>query len=263
MDRITKAIELAKRSRSSTEAGKVLLAGLDFASLPKTDVPQEVLEQNRVVAGILTNPVSEYYRLLRTKILRAMDQNGWKVIGVTGPSTASGKTLTAVNLGVAIGMEPNHSCLVIDGDLRKPAVNKLFGITPTLGLNDYLAGKAKLDQVVVRPGLERLGLILNTQQRYGSSDLLMGKVMLDTVAQLKASDESLVTLFDLPPVFVGDDAVAISSFLDAVLVVVDSGKTTKDQLSGTLELLKGVNVLGVVLNNAPDSECLALQYGYY
>lgn len=263
MDRITKAIEMAKRSRSTTESGKTLMAGLDMASLTSIEVPQEVLEQHRVVAGILTNPVSEYYRMLRTKILRLMDQNGWKVIGVTGPSTGSGKTLTAVNLGFAIAMEPNHSCLVIDSDLRKPAIHKLFGITPKMGLGEYLAGEARLDQVVIRPGVERLGVILNTQQRFGSSDLLMGKTMLDTVVQLKALEDSLITIFDLPPVFVGDDAVAISSFLDAVLIVVDSGKTTKDQLSSTLELLKGVNVLGVVLNNAPDSECLALQYAYY
>lgn len=263
MDRITKAIELANKSRKSSKSGVSFLAGLDVSSIKYVDIPQKQLESNKVIAGILTNPVSEYYRLLRTKVLKLMDQNGWRVIGVTGPSVSSGKTLTATNLAVAISMEPNHTALLVDADLRKPAVDRLFGITPKVGLGEFIVGEVALEDVIIRPGMEKLGVILNTQQKYGSSDLLKTKAISEMVAQIKSSDENLVAIFDLPPVFVGDDAVAMSANLDAVLVIVDSGKTTKDQLSGTLELLKDVNVIGCVLNNAPDSECLAQQYGYY
>lgn len=263
MDRISKAIEMANRKRKDVQAGRQMLAGLDLAAIKRLDVPKSVLEANKVVAGTLTNPVSEYYRMLRTKVLREMDKANLKIIGVTGPSTDAGKTLTATNLAVAIAMEPSHSCLLIDADLRKPAVNRLFGLTPKVGLAEFITGSATLDEVMVRPSFDKLGIIMNTQARFGSSDLLMGKTMLELLDRLRESEDGMVTVFDLPPVFVGDDAVALSSKLDGVLVVVDSGRTTKEQLASTLELLKDANVIGCVLNNAPDRECLALQYGYY
>lgn len=263
MDRISKAIEMANRKRKDAKAGKQFLAGLDLSSIQNADVPQSVLDINKVVASNLINPVSEYYRLLRTKTLREMAKSDMKVIGVTGPSSSAGKTLTATNLAVAIAMEPNHSCLLIDADLRKPSVHKLFGLSPQSGLVEFIQGKASLEEAVIRPGIDKLGIITNTESRLGSSDLLMSNPVLDMLNQLREAEDGLVTIFDLPPVFVGDDAVAITGKLDGVLVVVDSGRTTKEQLSTTLELLKDVNVIGCVLNNAPDRECLALQYGYY
>ena len=76
---------------------------------------------------------------------------------------------------------------------------------------------------------------------------------------IKEEKNDLIAIFDLPPVFVGDDAVALSAHLDAVLIVVDSGKTTKQQLAHTIGLLSGVNIIGCVLNNAPESDCSAQQ----
>jgi Mrp family chromosome partitioning ATPase len=69
-----------------------------------------------------------------------------------------------------------------------------------------------------------------------------------------------IVLFDLPPVQVGDDVVAISDHLDALLLVVEDGKTQSDNLSDTLELLQSVNLLGVVLNKTDEN---AAKYGHY
>ncbi|MBK8973376.1 MAG: CpsD/CapB family tyrosine-protein kinase [Hahellaceae bacterium] len=263
MDRISKAIELANKKRKDTGSGKRVAGGVDFNNLQVLEVSPSVLEINKVVAGVLTNPVSEYYRVLRTKVLRLMAQNNWKVIGVTGPNSASGKSLTAANLAIAISMEPNYSALLVDADLRKPAQANLFGVNPPKGLGDLVAGKASLGEVVYSPGIEGLGILFNAQQRLGSSDILMSKPVRDMIEQMKSSGENVVTIFDLPPVFVGDDAIAMASHLDAVLVIVNSGMTTKQQLQSALELLKDSKIAGCVLNNAPDSDCLSQQYGYY
>ncbi|MBK8970407.1 MAG: CpsD/CapB family tyrosine-protein kinase [Hahellaceae bacterium] len=263
MDRITKAIEMANKTRVGKTSGTNLIAGLDFAKVRRVEISRDLLEANKVVAGLLTNPVSEYYRMLRTRVLRVMEQNNWKVIGVTGPSVDAGKSLTATNLAVAIAMEPNHAALLVDADLRKPAIGNLLGITPKAGLGEFISGAASIEDVMVCPGVDRLGVIMNTQHLYGSSDVLMGNAIKDMVEKIKASEDNVVAVFGLPPVFVGDDAVAISSYLDALLIIVNSGHTTRQQLSATMELLKDANIVGCVLNNAPDSECLAQQYGYY
>ena len=263
MDRITKAIEMANKRRVDVQAGRNSTAVLDFAGLETIQVHEQTLEASKVVAGVLSNPVSEYYRVLRTKLLRLMTQNGWKVIGVTGPDSSSGKSLTATNLSVAIAMEPNHSALLIDADLRKPALGKLFNVEPKKGLSEMLSGKAKLSEVFYSIGIPRHAVLFNTRQQFGSSDLLMGKPVKSLIDEVKANEDGVVAIFDLPPVFVGDDAIAMSALLDAVVVVVDAGRTTKQQLQATLELLKDANIAGCVLNNAPDSDCIAQQYSYY
>ena len=263
MDRITKAIELANKRRVDVQAGRSATAVLDFGGLENIPVSQHTLEDSKLVAGLLNNPVSEYYRVLRTKLLRLMTQNGWKVIGVTGPDSSSGKSLTATNLSIAIAMEPNHSALLIDADLRKPALAKQFGVEPKKGLSEMLSGKAKLTDVFYSIGIPRHAVLFNARQQFGSSDLLMGKAVKSFIDEVKSNEDGVVAIFDLPPVFVGDDAIAMSSLLDAVVIVVDAGRTTKQQLQATLELLKDANIAGCVLNNAPDSDCIAQQYSYY
>jgi len=263
MDRITRAIKQANKTREVVQEDKRIVSGLGSAFDNRIEVPKPLLESNKIIAGMLTNPVSESYRLLRTKILRVMSQNKWRVIGVTGPSSSSGKTLTATNLAVAIAMTPNHSALLIDADMRKVALSRMFGIDPDYGLGEFLSWKASLEEVVVCPGIDDLGVIVNTHPLQGSSDLLMGDALRILIDQVRQNDDNLVAIFDLPPVFVGDDAVALSANLDAVLVVVDSGHTTREQLESCMDLLKDVNIAGYVLNNAPDSDRKAQQeWGY-
>ncbi len=255
MDRISKAIRQANKSRTASVNQKNVVGDFDLAHGNRVEVPKSLLESNKIVAGALTGPEAEYYRMLRTKTLRILSQNNWRVIGVTGPSSSSGKSLTAANLAVAISMTPNYSALLVDADMRKSTVSKMFGLNPDFGLSEFLSWKASLEEVVICPGIDDLGIIVNTHPMQGGSDLLLSDALSALVEQIKSSDENLVAIFDLPPVFVGDDAVAMCAHLDAALVVVDSGNTEREQLVSCMDMLKDVNILGYVLNGAPDSEC--------
>lgn len=263
MDRISKAIELANKKRTNQGATGQSLAGVDLSQIARLEVSPEVLESNKLVAGILSNPVSEYYRVLRTKMLKVMEQNNWKVIGVTGPTTGSGKSLTSANLSIAMAMEPNTTALLVDADLRKPAQSRLFQVQPDLGIAEFVTGKKTLAQSIYSVGIEGHAVLFNARQQFGSSDVLTSRTVKGLIEQFRQSDDGGVAIFDLPPVFVGDDAIAVASMVDAVLMVVDSGHTTKSQLQSALELLKDANIAGCVLNNAPDSDCIAQQYSYY
>ncbi len=264
MERMKETIKLAEKRVNHSGKNEGDAFDIDMRGAPNVRVPSSQLEEHRVVAGILTNPVSEYYRVLRTKILRIMAQNNWRLLGVTGPTPSSGKTVTSANLAVAIAMEPNHSALLIDADLRKVSLSEMFGVTPRKGICEFVAGKASFDEILLRPGLEKLGVIMNNRPRYGSSDLLMRKPLHDLMRKIKQEDENMIAIFDLPPVFVGDDAIALSAHLDAVLLVIDSGKTTKQQLTNCLAQLNGVNIIGCVLNNASEEDCAAqLDVNYY
>ena len=262
MERMKDPIKLAENRGDKRERhGKI---PFNLSDAPNVNVPVSLLEENKVVAGTLTNPVSEYYRMLRTKLLRIMAQNNWQLLGVTGPTPSSGKTVTSTNLAVAIAMEPNHSALLVDADLRKNSLSDIFGVTPRKGICEFVSGKAEFDEILFRPGIDNLGVVMNNRPRYGSSDLLMRKPLLQMMNTIKSDHPDMVAIFDLPPVFVGDDAIAMSAHLDAVLLIVDSGNTTKQQLANCIGQLEDVNIIGCVLNNASEEDCAAkLDVNYY
>ena len=264
MDRYSKAIESAKKGRGTeTPGGEQFIAGISLQDVQELDVSMDQLLKNKVVAGRLDNQVSEYYRILRTRLLRKMSENGWRSIGITGPDPSSGKTLTSVNLSIAISMVPDQSVLLVEGDMRRPAMAKLLGVEPTKGLSDLAHGKCAPNEAIYSMGFDRHALIMNTVQSYGSSDLLISPAVLDLFDSFRQEQQRDFLLVDLPPVFVGDDVLAIANHLDALLVVVEAGRTTRQQLDQTLDALKEFNIAGCVLNRATQEDCAQQHVQYY
>ena len=256
MDRIAKALERAKESRRFVPAQKAESANeaahIEFAGAMRAEVPEDFLRKMKILTGNSSDPFSDAYKLLRTRVLQAMEAKGWVVIGVTGARPRVGKTLTSINLGIAIAKNPNYTVLLIDADLRNPSVHRLFGIEANTGLVDYLTSDSELDGFLVNPGIDRFVIFPMTSKNAGSSELLTGHKMKSLIESFRKKAGSLVVIFDLPPVLFGDDVVAMSSMLDAVLVVVEDGVTKAADLHRTVELLQGVEVLGSVLNKSKE-----------
>ena len=253
MDRLTKAIQTARGTRADDGSRIGIVSG--YSTENYMPVPEAQLINHKVV----TSPGSShfaasYYRMIRSNILRVMTANNWKTIGVTGPSTSNAKTLTMANLGLSIASVPDHSVLMVDADFRKNELSKIFGVSPRYGFEDILLGKAAFEEAVVCPGIDRVGLI-TSHHHDSASDLLMGKSLPDIMDHLRSAEQNVITLLDMPPTFVTDETLTLASHLDAVLLVVESGKTTREQLQASINLLKGVNILGHVLHNAPKEDC--------
>lgn len=265
MDRITKAIEMADERRGGGDergrSSRKQLHSVFGAKKNDVDLNYRVLRKNRIISGFLDNPLSDPYRLLRTRVLRIMRENNWRTLGITSPNPKAGKTLTSINLSIAIAIESNHSALLIDADLRNPSIHQKLGFQAVSGLDHYLESEDdELSSLFVLPGIDRLAILTSRRVEHGSSELLTGKKMINLVKRMKESDPSTIVIFDLPPVLVGDDAVAFSSCLDAVLLVVEDGKTQSDELKKSVELLDGINILGTVLNKAQESESYMKDY---
>jgi Mrp family chromosome partitioning ATPase len=113
--------------------------------------------------------------------------------------------------------------------------------------------------VAVRPGLERLGVILNERSFSNSSEILSSPQVAELVDQVKQG-EGRIAVFDLPPVFAGDDVLAFCPMLDAVLLVLAQGTTKRTDLVAIRELLQNVNVVGAVLNRSSE-EVAPYYYG--
>ncbi len=267
MDRISRAVELAAEKRQSKKRKKPLARSestepFEYTKTRRIVVPDEVMRENRLIASKDQQQVIiDAYKLLRTRVLHRMQQNNWRVLGITSPGANVGKTLTAVNLAISIAMKHENTVVLVDADLRRPSVHKCLGIEPEYGLLDYLEGNVSIDRMLINPGIDGFVVIPSHNDSHTrSSERLSSTRMERLVRELKARYPDRVVLFDLPPMLVGDDVEAFSPYVDAFLLVVEEGKTDIQEYAKTIEILENKEILGTVLNK---SEEVGHGYDYY
>jgi Mrp family chromosome partitioning ATPase len=229
-------------------------------NLTRVPLDARTLRANRVLLDE-DSPATGVYKMLRTRVLQRMRRHGWATLAVTGTCPGEGKTLTAINLSISMARDLSTSVILVDLDLRKPAISRYLGISPRYGLTDCLQGAVDLRKAVFNPGINRLGLLLNERPFADSSEMLTSPQMATLVSQLKQGENRIV-VFDMPPLLVADDMLAFSPLVDALLLVVAQGTTKQADLLTAKELLHDMNVVGVALNRSSESVSNAYYYGY-
>jgi len=222
------------------------------------------LQKTLVVAALEDDAAGQSrmaYKMLRTQALQCMVAKGWNTLGVTSPGPDQGKTLTSVNLAVSIAKAQHHTVLLVDLDMRKPSVCHYFDCTPENGIEDHFLHGTPLKKILLNPGIDRLVVLPTKAPITNSAELLASPRMAELVRELKERYPSRLVLFDLPPMLAGDDVLAFSPNLDAILMVIKDGATRKKDLAKAMELLKDANILGTVLNDA--NEDVASYYYHY
>jgi len=212
------------------------------------------LERERILppgaAGIHGPP----YKMLRTQVLRRMTKLGANSLAVVGTAADTGKTLTAINLAIAIAAETERNALLVDLDLRRPRVHQRLGIDPVAGIDDYLQGERPLADALVRlGGYPRLLVLPARHPSVDSSELLSTHRTEELMLEMRGRYRDRILVFDLPPVLQADDALAFVRHVEAALVVVGEGRTRRDDLLRTIELLHDVPIVGTVLNQAREA----------
>jgi protein-tyrosine kinase len=211
------------------------------------------LEMERILppgaAGIHGVP----YKMLRTQVLQRLDKLGVNSLAVVGAATDTGKTLTAINLAIAIAADPERTALLVDLDLRRPSIHRRFGIEPSVGIDDCLRGSASLQEAMLRlGGYERLVILPARERSLDSSELLTTRRTEETIIEMRNRYRDRTLVFDLPPVLQADDALAFARHAQAALIVVGEGRTRRDDLLRTIELLRDVPIIGTVLNGSRE-----------
>jgi Mrp family chromosome partitioning ATPase len=264
MEEIREAVERARasdpaaagqrdvRARRRIESRSSLLPPIDPRA-PEFEINAGHLLSKRIVAHDHTQAQSASFDMLRTQVLQAMDQNEWKILGVTSPTPACGKTVTAINLALSVARQPERSVLLADLDLRNPQVGSSLGIRPDEGVIHVLDGHATLSSAIIpaRIGNRRLAVLPTEAAIYGSSDRMASRAMSDMLDQIKSSDHSRIVILDLPPLLSGDDVLSILPQLDCVLLVVAVGMSTVAQINESNRHLQSSHIVRVVLNKAP------------
>jgi len=222
-----------------------------YTKTKSLDVPLSVLRQRRVMAAYDNGPFVDAFKILRTQVMHRLREKGWNVLGITSPGDGEGKTLTAVNLAISLAMEATQTVLLVDANLRNPSTHDVFGLKDCPGLADYLLDDVPVENLLVHPRIGRFVLLPGGRSIQNSTEILTSPKMLALVEEFKHRYPSRIVIFDLPPLLQTADVLAFSPYTDALLLVVEEGKTSAEAVQQALSLVKNSRpVLGTVLNKA-------------
>lgn len=208
-----------------------------------------MLEENAIITHTdPKSPVSEAYRVLRTNIQYSSIDKKLCSIVITSSGPMEGKTTTIANLAVAFA-QSGSKVLLIDADLRKPRIHKVFLVSNNTGLTDYLASQKNYDEYIRQSSISNLDIMTCGTIPPNPSELLNSNLMKKFIEEAKKEYD--IVLLDAPPVGNVTDASIISTYVDGTILVVKSGKVEIDAVKRARELLEKVNanIIGVVLNN--------------
>lgn len=199
----------------------------------------------------LTAPASmeaEQYQALRLKLEHLHRERDVRVVGVTSPGARDGKTVTAINLAAALAGGSNARVLLIEADLRRPAVAKY------LALGDE--ARPGLAELVVDPTRKSEDAIRHDQFGFdtmvaGAPDTPVHQIfrmprMQTLLAELRQRYDFVV--IDTPPVGPVSDCALLARWMDGLVLIVTAHKTPRKQLENALNTLEGAPVLGIIFN---------------
>jgi capsular exopolysaccharide synthesis family protein len=201
------------------------------------------------------SPVSEAYRAFRTSLLLA-SANSPKIIVITSSFAREGKTTTSVNLATVLA-QMGKPVLLIDADLRRPRLQKVFPGKMNLGLVNYLAANIPLEDTIQPTQVPSLSIVLSGPIPPNPSELLASDRMKHLIEELR--EKYAYVIFDSPPVLAVTDAIVLAANADGVVLTVHGGHTPRELVQRSAERLRlsNIPVLGAILNNL-DLQ----QYGY-
>jgi tyrosine-protein kinase len=225
--------------------------------------PFKAARQPIPVAQQPRTPAAEAFRKLRTNFgFLGVDRENVCCV-VTSPASGDGKSTVAANLAIALA-QTGQRVVVIDADLRKPSLHKLFDLPQRVGTTTVLLDDAHIEDALQHPGPSLPAVLTAGQLPPNPSEVLGSRRMADLLAWLRARYN--VVLIDCAPLLPVTDPMVVSQFADGVLLVTRSGRTTRDEAAAVRAVCgkAGAAIFGTVLNATPVTEGdQPSQYAYY
>ncbi|NJP40500.1 CpsD/CapB family tyrosine-protein kinase [Oscillospiraceae bacterium HV4-5-C5C] len=219
--------------------------------------PRSGIDEDRKFA------VTEAYRKARTNLTFSILKEGCKRIVFTSANAAEGKTTTTANVAISLAQQVGVKVLLIDCDLRKPKLNRFFGLKNVPGLTNYLVQNLPREEIIQSTRIPNLQIISAGTIIPNPSEILASPEMLKFVTALEEHYDFII--LDSPPINAVIDAVSLSSLADGYVLVVRSGVTQTNDLDRAILALEKAQtkILGMILNNAPLDTKKSHYYNYY
>jgi len=212
----------------------------------------EILRKNRCVSLLPDAREGELYKVIRTQIVQKMQDRQWNTLLITSALQGEGKSLTSINLASTFAKELNQTVLLVDGDLRRQDIHKYLGYESKEGLVNYLRNDTPLHELIVWPGVEKLSIISGGETIRDSTELLGSQKMKALLSEMKSRYKNRYVILESPPLLACPDTAAFAPFVDAIVMVVEAGRTSIEEVKKSLELIPKEKFLGFILNKKEE-----------
>ena len=248
--------EATAAAGSAPRTGRVGALGASDGGPPEVVVDRSALR----AAGFLApedyeRQLAEEYRRIKRPILANAFGGGAAVVPrgnlvmIASALSGEGKTHTCINLALSIAMEKERTVLLVDGDVAKPTISRVFGVEDHAGLLDVLEGEATgLDAALVRTDIPRLRLLPAGRPRPSATELLNSDRMGALCDELSARYPDRVVIFDSSPLLTTSESLAVAGSVGQVVLVVAAGITPRRAVRDALQQLDAEQPVNVVLN---------------
>jgi exopolysaccharide/PEP-CTERM locus tyrosine autokinase len=252
--KITNALERHKKEKP-LKAKRIPIGGPENLTKKVAGliVPRQVITQNgfnpKLVA--LSAPDSmdaENFKVLKSQILFPRDGVKPRIVMVTSAFPSEGKTFVAANLAASLALGIDEYVLLIDCDLRKPDLHEMFGCSNTEGIQEYLTGRRKLPDLIIRTGIEKLSLLTGGRSSSHPAELLASSMMKEFLEEVKGRYQDRFIIIDAPPSQVTAETNVLANYMDGIIFVVMAKKSPRETIQRSIENLGRNKILGIVFN---------------
>ena len=223
-------------------------------TMNKQKIGDRLKKRNLVAFSSPDSLISEQYRTIRTNIKFSSVSKKRNIIMITSPSSGEGKSTTAANLAVSMAQN-QEKVLLIDANLRNPAIHSIFKIPNKVGLTNILSDSnfSFLDKTVYRTGMGDLDVLTSGPIPFNPGEIIGLQVMQDFL--VKCEEHYDIVLIDSPSILEVTDTKILANYCNGIILVFNNGKTELKKALATKRILQFVEekIVGVVLNENPEN----------
>jgi exopolysaccharide/PEP-CTERM locus tyrosine autokinase len=194
------------------------------------------------------SPEAEMFKALRSTILFPGSGKAPRVILVTSTQPEEGKTFVAANLAASIALHLDRHVLLVDCDLRKPSLHRLFGLRDAPGLSEHLEGNMGLASLLQKTTLPRLSLLSAGKSPFNPAEMLTSEKMFSFLEEVKNRYEDRLIVMDSPPLMAAAESNVLGRFAEGILLVVREGGPKRDDVLEAVQKIDKRKILGLVGN---------------
>ncbi|MGE7878884.1 CpsD/CapB family tyrosine-protein kinase [Peribacillus muralis] len=226
-------------------------------AIQKLKYKDRVKKRNLVAYSSPDSLISEQFRTIRTNIKFSSVSKERNIIMITSPTTAEGKSTTAANLAVSMAQN-KEKVLLIDGNLRSPAIHSIFKVSNKEGLTNILSGLSTLENTLFRSGIGELDVLTSGPIPFNPGEIIGLPAMQEFLIQCEENYD--IVLIDSPSILEVTDTKILADYCHGIILVFNSGKTELKKAVATKRVLQFVEdkIIGVILNENPETRITKL-----
>ena len=211
-------------------------------------ISEQKLSDSLVMLSSPDSADAETFKVLRGQILFPKDRKVPRSMLVTSTFPAEGKTYVAANLAATLALSVDDYVLAIDADLRRPRMHRLFGYSKVQGLHEYLVGSRKLDELILKSGIDKLSILPAGKPPRNPTELLSSNMMVKFLEEVKSKYQDRFIIIDSPPSSVTAESKFLAQHVDGIIYVVMANKTPRKDIEKAIDNLGREKILGIVFN---------------